>query len=65
MRTIERRGLLIKSNLVDDSTGLGILDEGVDHFFRVAVENVNGRGQFSSDVILRILRDGEVIMIHS
>lgn len=50
VRTLNRRGLKVRSNNVDNDLGLGILDKGVNYFFRVAVENVNGVGPFSDPV---------------
>lgn len=54
VRTRQRRGLRVRSNNFDDNTGLGILDKGVDYFFTVAVENVNGVGPSSDRVHAQI-----------
>ena len=41
----------IESSEFDDDDGLGVLDRGVEYFFRVAAQNDNGIGPFSSDVL--------------
>lgn len=54
VRSVLSSGLQVKSSISDNESGLGILDRGVDYFFRVAVRNVNGDGPFSDLVSQRI-----------
>lgn len=51
VRTLSRRGLRVRSSVTSSTAGLGILDQNVVYFFRVAAENANGAGPYSEDVL--------------
>ena len=57
-QTRTREGLRIRSYPTDNTRGLGVLDEGVEYFFRVAIENENGLGPFSEDMVMETFSEG-------
>lgn len=59
VRRRPRRGPRARSNDNNDEIGLGFMDKGVEYFFMIAVQNVNGIGPFSDRVIGGIQIPGE------
>lgn len=53
VRTATTDKMNIKSSSSTRPTGLGFLDQGVVYYFRVAAQNANGLGPFSSDRLAR------------
>ena len=56
VHTSTTKALHIRSSSFSKSMGLGLLDQGVVYFFRVAAQNANGVGPFSRD---RLIKTGQ------